>query len=68
LDLGSGISKEDHRIQKLGNSDGGFLGDRYSVKLLSDSRKFITLNGGVTGVAGYEMVNKGRVCSWMAAY
>jgi hypothetical protein len=26
----------------------------YSVKLLSDSRKFITLNGGVTGVAGYE--------------
>lgn len=37
-----------------------FLGEiGYSVKLLSDSRKFITLNGGVTGVAGYESVNKG---------
>lgn len=31
----------------------------YSLKLLSDSRKFITLNGGLTGVGGYEYVNKG---------
>ena len=37
-----------------------FLGEvGYSLKLLSDSRKFITLNGGLTGVAGYESVNKG---------
>ena len=37
-----------------------FLGELgYSVKLLSDSRKFITVNGGITGVAGYETVNKG---------
>ncbi|MGE6397062.1 conjugal transfer protein TraO [Chryseobacterium scophthalmum] len=37
-----------------------FLGEiGYSVKLLSDARKFITLNGGFTGVAGYESVNKG---------
>ncbi|WP_343657900.1 conjugal transfer protein TraO [Chryseobacterium sp.] len=37
-----------------------FLGEvGYSIKLLSDSRKFITLNGGVTGVAGFKSVNKG---------
>ncbi len=37
-----------------------FLGEAgYSIKLLSDSRKFITLNGALTGVAGYESVNKG---------
>ncbi|WP_312716931.1 conjugal transfer protein TraO [Sphingobacterium multivorum] len=31
----------------------------YSIKLLSDSKKFITLNGALTGVAGYESVNRG---------
>ncbi|MFC3356011.1 conjugal transfer protein TraO [Sphingobacterium zeae] len=37
-----------------------FLGEAgYSIKLLSDSRKFITLNGGITGVVGFEQVNKG---------
>jgi hypothetical protein len=37
-----------------------FLGELgYSMKLLSDSRKFITFNGGITGVGGYELVNKG---------
>lgn len=37
-----------------------FLGEiGYSKKLLSDARKVITLNGGVTAVAGYESVNRG---------
>lgn len=37
-----------------------FLGEAgYSLKLLSDARKFITLNGAITGVAGYEAVNRG---------
>ncbi|MFS4474356.1 conjugal transfer protein TraO [Chryseobacterium sp. T20] len=37
-----------------------FIGEvGYSFKLLSDSRKFITLNGGITGVVGYESVNRG---------
>ncbi|WP_312296968.1 conjugal transfer protein TraO [Chryseobacterium sp.] len=37
-----------------------YLGEiGYSVQLLSDSRKFITLNAGLTGVAGYEVLNRG---------
>ncbi|UIR57835.1 conjugal transfer protein TraO [Sphingobacterium sp. SRCM116780] len=37
-----------------------YLGEvGYSVQLLSDAKKFITLNVGLTGVGGYEIVNKG---------
>ncbi|KXH84914.1 conjugal transfer protein TraO [Chryseobacterium kwangjuense] len=37
-----------------------YLGEvGYSVQLLSDAKKFITLNAGLTGVAGYEVVNRG---------
>lgn len=37
-----------------------YLGEiGYSTQLLSDAKKFITLNLGLTGVGGYEMVNKG---------
>lgn len=37
-----------------------YLGDfGYSVQLLADRKKFITLNLGLTGVGGYEVVNKG---------
>ncbi|REC61837.1 conjugal transfer protein TraO [Chryseobacterium pennae] len=32
----------------------------FSKQLLSDKRKFITLNLGVTAAAGYEIVNKGE--------
>lgn len=31
----------------------------YSIKLLSNPRKNLALNGGLTAVAGYEMINKG---------
>jgi len=37
-----------------------FLGDiGYSVQLLADRKKFISVNLGLTGVGGYELVNKG---------
>ena len=37
-----------------------YLGDiGYSMQLLADPKKFITINLGLTGVAGYEVVNKG---------
>ncbi|WP_426477491.1 conjugal transfer protein TraO [Chryseobacterium sp. CBSDS_008] len=37
-----------------------YLGEvGYSVQLLSDPKKFITLNAGLTGVVGYEVVNRG---------
>lgn len=32
----------------------------YSLQLLSDARKFLTLNAGVTAVAGYETINRGK--------
>ncbi|MCL1666552.1 conjugal transfer protein TraO [Elizabethkingia ursingii] len=31
----------------------------YSMRLLADTKKFITVNVGVTGAAGYEVANKG---------
>lgn len=37
-----------------------YLGEvGYSLQLFSDNRKFITLNAGLTGVGGFEVVNKG---------
>lgn len=37
-----------------------YLGEiGYSLKLLADRKKFITVNAGITGVGGYERVNSG---------
>lgn len=37
-----------------------YLGEiGYSTQLLADSKKFVTLNLGLTAVGGYEMVNRG---------
>lgn len=37
-----------------------YLGEAgYSLRLVSDRRKFITVNAGITGVVGYEVVNNG---------
>lgn len=47
--------KEIHIPQKTYTAEGG-----YSFFLLGDTRKNITLNFGITGVVGYESINRGE--------
>lgn len=37
-----------------------FVESGYSLQLLADTRKTVTLNLGITGVLGYETVNRGK--------
>lgn len=48
--------KETRIPQETYSAEGG-----YSFFLLGDARKNITLNAGITGVVGYESINRGEV-------